>query len=157
MISEIVHWYRSYLTNWILTFYALHYIEFLNYPFFLSLLVTTGFTGGFYITYIKPKQICFPFFTPFQIKGTFLKILDFIFHFLPFLHVHMDLIPNQKVVFRKTELIGYLFIILLYISHHDIRTMYTIHYLDCFWIGLSILIINQVLVYSQYYYWVDCK
>lgn len=79
-----LNWYFSYFTNWTLTLYFIDL--YFGLPsickYSLLLLLNTIAIGGLYITYISPKMIYVPVFNV-LIKGSYLMILDFIFHMVP--------------------------------------------------------------------------
>ena len=84
MLKNVLIWYYSYMTNWILTPFVMFLFGILpqQYLFTLKALVNLGAIGGFYITYIKPRFIYVDVMNIY-LSGTKLRVLDFITHLLP--------------------------------------------------------------------------
>lgn len=114
---EIIQWYSSYLTNWILTLFVLHLINFLpcKYDYTVLLLLRFLLIGGPYITYINPRRIHIPSMGGIVLEGTVLRVLDFIFHVFPYLLFSF----LHRMPIEKDSLIPFYGILSLYIYFND--------------------------------------
>ena len=118
---KIFQWYRSYLTNWILTIYILYIYnilpKFMKYTVFLSLKFLL--IGGPYITYINPKRIYIPSLK-IELKGFSLQCLDFLFHVLPFF---MFKFQNRHEI-QKSSMLPFYMLLLIYLCCNDPIQLY---------------------------------
>ena len=140
---NLIKWFYSYMTNWILFSLLLFMSNNFNYKylFTLKLLLTYGFVGGLYITYINPKYIYVKYLDIF-LKGKLLYICDFFCHILPLLYLNYWIYKNE-IIIRNNSCIYFVLINLIYLTINDPIKLYNITWVDCY----KIFIITMILSY----------
>ncbi|NDE16383.1 hypothetical protein EBZ80_15770 [bacterium] len=84
-LSDLVFWYPSYLTNWIITVVVLRLCRVLpaSQDWSILWLATLGMVGGLYLTHVYPRHISTPYFGGICLKGLPLVAADLLSHTLP--------------------------------------------------------------------------
>jgi hypothetical protein len=119
-LINILYWYSSYLTCWILTV-----LLFDQSSYFSKLMVITGLVGGFQVTYISPRFVYIKSMKIYY-DGFFLKISDFIFHIVPFIYT----IIYNKSTFVMYDYLLYLLTCSIYLSFNDPTELYNVSKVD---------------------------
>lgn len=147
-LYDVIYWYSSYLTNWIITIILLFVFDYIPYSQVasVSLLSLIGMVGGLYITHINPRFISIPYFGGIRISGLQLIFADLMTHMIPAILIH-NYIYNNKILII-VDLNGLLFSIILgivYLIFNCPCQRYHIKYIDCFYVLLiSFLIFNVI-------------
>jgi len=145
MLKNVLIWYYSYMTNWILTPFVMFLFGILpqQYLFTLKALVNLGEIGGFYITYIKPRFIYVDVMNIY-LSGTKLRALDFITHLLPCLYFNYWLTANN-VVFLSESFSSFFLYGIVYLLVNDPAKLYRINIKDIGIIVVSTLLMTKYI------------
>ena len=113
--------YATILSLIIQVFYYKNIIQFTDSILLISTLV---YVGGFYITYITPKYVFVPELK-LTVKGNILKLLDFLFHQLPF-YIFLYMHFTKKIKYKKDNLLFVAILSFFYFLLHDPCNVYNI-------------------------------
>jgi hypothetical protein len=147
-LFDVIYWYSSYLTNWIITTILLFIFDYIPYNQVasVSLLSIVGMIGGLYITHINPRFISLPYFGGIRISGLQLMFADIMTHTIPALYIHHYIYNNKIIVI--VDFNGLLFSIILglmYVFFNCPCKRYHINYIDCIYVlVLSFIIFNVI-------------
>ena len=121
---EIIRWYSSYLTNWILTTFVLNLTGFLptDSDYTVVLLLRFLLLGGPYITYINPRRIQIQAFNGLVLEGTQLRVLDFVFHVMPYIVFSF----HNRAPIQRDSVIPFYTVLLSYICVNNPVELYGI-------------------------------
>lgn len=119
---KLLKWYGSYLTNWILTIYTLYSFDILPKYMDYTVYLLTHFLciAGPYIVYIHPRFIHVKTMN-IILTGKQLRLLDFIFHILPFI----TFIINCKKI-EKTSMFLFYYILIVYLFFNNPMKLYNV-------------------------------
>lgn len=136
---DVIYWYTSYLTNWIITIILLFLFNIIPVNHIASVLYLSvlGMIGGLYITYISPRYISMPYFGGIKIWGYQLMFADFLTHMLPAIYLHNYIYKNG--IFVKFEILNLVFgflIGLIYLFLNNPCELYHLKFIDCCYIIL---------------------
>ena len=135
-VVDFIGGFFSYFTIW--TLVGVGYILSYN-PSSLFLkgvvktMVVQSSIGGFYITYIYPRNIYVPYCN-IHLRGPWMKILDFFSHHLPVFWIHLDrnnFSSTKDKIFLQQKLF-WLVPVLIYISLFSVSIKYHLRNQDIF-------------------------
>jgi len=144
--KNVIVWYTSYFTNWILTPFILFLLDIFpsKYLFTLKLLLNLGAIGGFYITYIHPRYIYVDTFDIY-LSGATLSILDFLFHLLPSLYFN-NWVHKNSIVFEDQLHNFQLFVVygIIYLLCNNPLKLYRVNHESIFVILATTIVITKI-------------
>jgi hypothetical protein len=158
IISDILTFYKSYLTIWIITIVILHnYDWFQDYHFALLILVNTALFGGCFITYIYPGHLEIPMFGGMIIEGSLLRILDFLTHILPNVHTQYRIFASHCVQYSNQDALFLTLIFCLYLSLNHPYDRYKLSLPFSIFIVFLSIVFSLVSVFVQHYLFPNCS
>lgn len=128
--------FATVLTLFLHMFY---YKKMIEYSSSMLLITCIIFIGGIYLTYIKPKFILIPELN-IKIEGNVLKLIDLIFHQIPFFYFIYIHLTKKKAYKKDNFIVGIIFII-LYLLLFNVNKLYHIEVYDIIKIKVASIIL----------------
>lgn len=119
--------YPCFLTNWALTLFLLFLLGVLppSWTSTVRLFLCRASLGGFYLTYVHPRQVRVPGFD-YMLRGPMLRAFDMFFHQLPFL-CFLCLSPRRRSQENPRFLpVPFCLLMIVYLVFYDPSKVYAL-------------------------------